>query len=289
MTQSGTTSRGVAEKYGFEFCTARESDILADAKINTVFIATRHDSHGRYVEKALEAGKHVFVEKPLCINLEDLERIRRRHELSAAKNQLLMVGFNRRFSPLASLLKEKVGIGPMSIMYRVNAGPITPASWIQDPQWGGGRIIGEVCHFVDFLIFLNGSLPDTVHAFALPDPKSTEDTLNVSIRFENGSIGAISYFANGSKSLFKEYVEVYRNGVTAVLKDFKRLEIYGSGRTFKRKLFVQDKGQKGMVNAFIHSVKKGEKSPIRFDEIYAVSLATFKLIESLRTKSVVKI
>lgn len=292
MTQSGTTSRGVAEGFGFEFCTSNEGDILANPDINTVFIATRHDSHGYYVKKALEAGKHVFVEKPLCIALDELKEIEGFY--SAFRNQhsalpLLMVGFNRRFAPLAKLLKEKVGSGPMSMIYRINAGPIPSDSWIQDPESGGGRIIGEVCHFVDFLIFINGSLPDSVQAFALPDPNNLQDTLNVNLTFRNGSIGTVSYFANGSKSLFKEYIEIYKNGMTAILRDFKKLEVYSSGSFFKKKLLLQDKGQKNMISAFIQSLRTGQPSPIDFNEICSVSLATFRIMESLRTKIVVKI
>jgi predicted dehydrogenase len=200
-----------------------------------------------------------------------------------------MVGFNRRFSPLAELLKEKIGHGPMSMLYRINAGQIPSDSWIQDMEIGGGRIIGEVCHFIDFLTFINGSLPDNVYASAIPDPAGMEDTINVSLNFKNGSIGTISYFSNGPKSLFKEYIEVYRAGVTAILKDFKELEIYGGGKTFKKGLISQDKGQKIMVKAFLDSVKNGKPSPIPFEEIYAVTLTTFKVIESIRTKQAIKI
>ena len=200
-----------------------------------------------------------------------------------------MVGFNRRFSPLAELLKEKIGHGPMSMIYRINAGQIPSDSWIQDMEIGGGRIVGEVCHFIDFLTYVNGSLPDNVYASAIPDPAGMEDTINVNLNFKNGSIGTISYFANGPKSLFKEYIEVYRAGATAILKDFKELEIYGSGKTFKKSLISQDKGQKKMIRSFIDSIKNGKPSPIPFEEIYAITLTTFKIIESIRTKQAVKI
>lgn len=305
MTSSGTSSRTVAEKYGFAFCTANEDDILINKAINTVFIATRHNTHAEYIMKSLKAGKHVFVEKPLCLKEEELNEIkeaynsqllpRGMHSSSYSTRQdnhapcLLMVGFNRRFSPLAQILKERVGNGPMAMIYRINAGHIPNGTWIQDRDIGGGRIIGEVCHFIDFLTFINGSLPDHVFANAIRDPENLEDTLNVSLTFSNGSIGTISYFSNGSKSLFKEYIEVYRAGTTAVLKDFKELEIYGNGRTFKKKLLNQDKGQKKMVRTFIDSIKNGKSSPITFEEIYSVNLSTFKVNESLKTKQNVSI
>lgn len=325
MTSSGTSSRTVADKYGFEFCTSDETDILGNSGVNTIFIATRHDSHAGYTKKALSAGKHVFVEKPLCLREEELRQIAecrsRNVEVSAIKSELgmqnadvnakcgkpleevknssfsiphsalplLMVGFNRRFSPLTQIMKEKTGTGPMSMIYRVNAGNIPADSWIQDKEIGGGRIIGEVCHFIDFLTYMNGSLPVTVFATALPDASGFQDTVNINISFENGSTGTVAYFANGPKSLFKEYIEIYRAGTTAVLKDFKELQVFGSGKPYTKNLLSQDKGQKEMVRAFIEAVRKGTPSPISFDEIYASTLATFKVLESLRTGNAVKV
>lgn len=293
MTASGTSSRTAAEKYGFEFCTSDGDDIFKNKDINTIFIATRHDSHAEYVIKALETGKHVFVEKPLCITPGELENIKKIYNAKGRmKNEgipLLLVGFNRRFSPLAEIVKQRVAEGPMAMLYRINAGPIPPDSWIQDKDIGGGRIIGEVCHFVDFMTFVNGSLPEQCFAEVMPDPAGTEDTLNVSMKFGNGSIGTISYYCNGPKGLFKEYIEIYRARVTAVVKDFKVLEIYGEGKTFKKKGFTQDKGQKRMVETFIRSIKEGGPSPIGFDEIYSTTLATFKILESLRTGKAVRI
>jgi len=291
MTSSGTSSRSVAERYKFEFCTSNEADIFSNNDINTVFIATRHNTHAEYILKALNAGKHVFAEKPLCINESELEEIFRLYSslLTPHASLLLMIGFNRRFSPLAELLKEKIGEGPMSMLYRINAGKIPSDSWIQDMEIGGGRIIGEVCHFIDFLTFMNGSLPDTVYATVLPDANGMEDTINVNLNFKNGSIGTISYFSNGPKSLFKEYIEVYRAGVTAILKDFKELEIYSGGKVFRKKLLSQDKGQRKMVAAFVDSLRNGKESPISFGEIQSATVTTLKIKESLRTSSKVAI
>lgn len=291
MTSSGTTSKRVAERFGFEFCTSDEQDILGTQDVNTVFIATRHDTHGEYVLKALKAGKNVFVEKPLCLTESELAEIEKVYQTQAPSPQppLLTVGFNRRFAPLALLLKGKIGSGPMSMIYRVNAGAIPADSWIQDKEIGGGRIIGEVCHFIDFLTFLNGSLPVSVSAVALPDPHNLQDTVNINLSFENGSIGTVSYFANGAKSLDKEYVEAYRSGMTAVLHDFRRLEIHGKGSAFKKKLFSQDKGQKEMVRTFLTAIKQGGQPPIPFADILAVTRSTFAALESLRTRATVKI
>ena len=201
----------------------------------------------------------------------------------------MMVGFNRRFAQLTGLLKEHFGEGPMAMLYRINSGYIPPDSWIQDDDIGGGRIIGEVCHFVDFLSFLNGSPPEYVHATVMPEPENGDDTVNINLRFRNGSIGTICYFSNGSKSLPKEYIEVYQAGVTGILKNFKELEIFGNGKKSGKKLMIQDKGQKKMLEAFFGAIKEGKPSPIGFEDIYATTKTTFKIIESIKTNSVIKI
>lgn len=289
MTSTGTSSRTAAEKYGFEFCTSDEDDIFNNKDINTVFIATRHNTHAEYAISALRAGKNVFVEKPLCLSEEDLSKIKEAYDTTNEPQPALMAGFNRRFSPLAEIVMEKIGKGPMAMIYRINAMHIPADTWIQDKDIGGGRIIGEVCHFVDFLTFINGSLPDYVFASALPDPSGLEDTININIRFKNGSIGTISYFSNGSKSLFKEYIEVYRLETTAVLKDFRELAIYSPDKTVNKKLITQDKGQKKMVESFIDSIKDGRALPITFEEIYSAAITSFKIIESIRTNMNVSI
>lgn len=177
----------------------------------------------------------------------------------------------------------------MSMIYRINAGSIPPESWIQVPEIGGGRIIGEVCHFVDFLIFICGALPVRVYAVALPEPNNLQDVVNVSLEFANGSIGTISYFANGSKSLEKEYVEVYQAGITGILRNFKELGIYSGGKPERKKLINQDKGQKMMVESFIKTVKDGGQVPIPLAEILAVNRTTFKVLESLRSREALSV
>ena len=177
----------------------------------------------------------------------------------------------------------------MSMVYRINAGHIPENTWIQDTELGGGRILGEVCHFVDLMIYMNGSLPTRVHAAAMDDPSHLDDTVNLSLTFENGSIGTINYFANGAKSLRKEYFEAYRNGVTGILQDYKELIIHGPGKPSKKKLVNQDKGQKNMMAAFVQAVQQGEACPIPFSETYACTLTTLMTLESLRTGQTVAI
>jgi predicted dehydrogenase/threonine dehydrogenase-like Zn-dependent dehydrogenase len=284
LTNTGATSKRVAERFGFEYCTSNEKDILDNENINTIFIATRHDSHAEYVLKSLNKGKNVFVEKPICLTIDELEQI------TAAYNskQQLLVGFNRRFSQLSVLLKSSIGKGTMSMNYRINAGKIPGDSWIQDIEVGGGRIIGEVCHFIDYLTWLNGSLPVSVFAKALPDAENNNDTLNIQISFANGSIGVVSYYANGPKSLPKEYIEVFHVGSAGILDNFKKLKIFGK-KEFKKSLLNQDKGQSQMVSAFVDSIVNGSPSPISFEEITAVTKACFAVLKSLQTGTSVKI
>ena len=217
------------------------------------------------------------MENPLCLNLDELQEIER---LCTEKQRGVMIGFNRRFSPFARLLKGKLGSGEMAMLYRVNAGAIPADSWIQDMQVGGGRIIGEVCHFIDFMAFMCGSLPCKVSAMALPDPQGLNDTVNILVEFENGSTGTVAYYANGSKLLDKEYFEVYAAGTTGVIYDYRRCEIYGR-KLIKHKLPAQDKGQKDMMVEFFRSLESGHL-PIALDEIFAVTRATFAVIKSLQ-------
>ncbi|MBO6881095.1 Gfo/Idh/MocA family oxidoreductase [Winogradskyella sp.] len=278
LTNTGTTSKRVAEKFKFQFCATEEADVLDD-KTNTVFVATRHDSHGSYVLKSLEANKNVFVEKPLCLLETELEDI---IEAQAKTKKAVMVGFNRRFSPLTTKLKKAVGNNPMTMIYRINAGAIPKDNWIQDAEIGGGRVLGEVCHFIDYLTYLNGSLPIKISASALPDANQLNDTLNILIQFENGSSGVIGYYANGSKAMTKEYVEVFSAGMSATLDDFKVLRIYGRGKPKKKKLLNQNKGQKEMVTAFVNGLLNDGNAPISFQEIVAVTKASFKVLESIK-------
>jgi predicted dehydrogenase/threonine dehydrogenase-like Zn-dependent dehydrogenase len=287
MTNSGTTSKRVSERFGFRFCTSEPKDIFENDAVNTVFVATRHDSHARYVIQALRAGKHVFVEKPLCLTREELAEIEDLYHTTAGRR--LMIGFNRRFAPHAIELKKYLGPGPIAMLYRINAGGIAPDHWIQDKGLGGGRILGEACHFIDFCTYLCGALPRSVHAAALPDPHGLNDTVSVNLEFTDGSIAAVCYFANGSKELPKEYIEVYNTGLTGIIRDFKELEIHSSGKRRRQRSFVQDKGQARMVQEFIRNIDGGGLPLISAAEIFAVTRATFAVQESLRTRQAVSL
>jgi predicted dehydrogenase len=288
MTNSGAESKHVAEKFNFQVCTSKSSDIFENNDINTVFVATWHNSHAEYVKSALAAGKHVFVEKPLCLTEEELSEIEELYDSSNHYCQL-MVGFNRRFAPHAVELKKQLGDGPNSMIYRVNAGLIPRDNWIQDREIGGGRIIGEACHFIDFLTWLCGSLPKQVYAVAVPDPDGFNDTVSINLQFANGSIGNLSYFSNGSKQVSKEYIEVYNAGVTGIIRDFRELEIHSTGRPRRKKTFVQDKGQADMIKAFIKSIKESGSLLIPVNEIFVVTRTTFAVLESLRTHQAVSL
>ncbi|MDR0606120.1 MAG: Gfo/Idh/MocA family oxidoreductase [Bacteroidales bacterium] len=285
LTNSGTTSKRVAERYKFEFCTSSEKDIIENKEINTLFIATRHDSHAKYVIEGLKAGKNIYVEKPLCLTIDELVEIK---ALCKEKNANVMIGFNRRFSPHAKMVKKAVGNGKMSMLYRINAGYIPADVWIQDIKIGGGRIIGEACHFIDLMTYMCGSLPVRVTASAMQDSRNLNDTVNILVDFANGSTGVVAYYANGSTGLEKEYFEVYSSGTTAIIEDFKKCRIYGKGKVKKSKLMAQDKGQKNMLATFFDSLKEG-KSVIPLNEMFAVTAASFAAVRSLQREGIIEI
>ncbi len=282
MTTTPTSAKSVADRYGFRFCTCRSEDIFSDAAINTVFIASRHDTHAAYVKGALLAGRNVFVEKPLCLTIEELREIFEIRQ-SMVESRHLLIGFNRRFAPLSMELKKNFSNGPLAMTYRVNAGAVPKDSWIQDPQVGGGRIIGEVCHFIDFMTWLNGSLPLYINCVAMDDPNHLLDTVIMTLTYGNGSIGTVSYFANGDKSFPKERIEVFGNNCSAVLDDFRSLTIHSRGKKSESRSSTQDKGQKNMVSSFISTIKKGGPELIGFNEIISTTIATFGALESIRS------
>ena len=286
---NGSHARHAANKFGFRSCTTSELEILNTPAVNTVVIATRHHLHAHQVIAALQSGKHVFCEKPLCLNEEELKEIITAHENSASAPRLLMVGFNRRFAPLAVRMKKfLLDAGePLALHYRVNAGFLPTDHWMNDPLQGGGRILGEVCHFVDLLCFLTGSAPVEVETrslanSALSSPgKYSNDNVVCSLRFADGSQGTISYLANGDKAYSKERIEVFGGGGVAVLEDFRRLELVRGGKkSVFRSGLRQDKGHRGECEAFVRAIQIGSESPIPFHEIVDTMLATFALEES---------
>ncbi|MGH9847323.1 MAG: bi-domain-containing oxidoreductase, partial [Blastocatellia bacterium] len=235
-TAMGRNAKAVGEQYGFGFCTTDYRELLARDEINTIVIATRHDTHARFAAEALRAGKTVFVEKPLAINEESLDEVA---EAVAKSNGRVMVGFNRRFSSLSAAMKQHFnGAGPLAITYRINAGEVPRESWIQNEE-GGGRIVGEVCHFVDYLQFLTDADPVEVFAYA---GAAGVDTLSIVVKLGDGSVGNINYFATGDRSFPKERIEVYGGGRIAVLDDFRMLELWRDGKRKATKRMSQDKG-----------------------------------------------
>ena len=291
VTTNGTTSKRVAEKFRFEYCTSDAGDVLNSTNIDCVFIATRHDSHARYVADALRAGKRVFVEKPVALTEDELGKIDAAyHEaLERGGAPVLMVGFNRRFSEFAKAVRRALGNGPMAMMYRVNAGAIPNSHWIQDPLVGGGRIIGEACHFIDLLTFFCGALPVRVFASAFPNPVRRSDIAAINLEFADGSVGTVCYYANGSRSFDKEYVEIHTSGNTAVIRDFRTLELGLGDRIRKTSLRAPDKGQRAMMREFVEVLKLGGPSPVPFEQVCAVARASFAAVRSIREHKAIAI
>ncbi|MDQ6652309.1 MAG: Gfo/Idh/MocA family oxidoreductase, partial [Acidobacteriota bacterium] len=284
-TASGISAREVGEKYGFRHCVSGAGEVLDDADVNLLMIATRHDTHAELARLGLERARHVFVEKPVALNDDELERVL---DVAARSDRLLMVGFNRRFSPLALAAKEffqNVG-APLSIHYRVNAGRIPAGHWTQDPREGGGRIIGEVCHFIDLMQFLAGAVTTRVYAEPLASRSYDvidEDSVFVTLRFADGSNGSIAYLAEGDKGMAKERVEIFGGGKTFVLEDFRRATLHSSGKEKRLRMRGQDKGQANEVREVCRAVLEGGPAPIALYDLAATTRATFRIVESLRS------
>ena len=282
---TGPRSRSAAEKFGFSYCSNSERELLQDPRIKAVLIATRHNLHASQSLAALRAGKAVFCEKPLCLNEGELAAL---VCASAEQNApLLMVGFNRRFAPMAVRMKQFLSEvhEPLAIHYRVNAGYISADHWVNDPGQGGGRILGEVCHFVDFLCFLAGACPIEVQAQTVGNPgQYSMDNVVATLKFANGTLGTISYLANGDKSASKERVEVFGGGSVAILEDFRRLELVRDGRKqITHGRWAQDKGHKAEMKAFVDALRGKTPPPIPFEQIVCSTLATLRLQNSCQT------
>jgi predicted dehydrogenase len=279
---SGVSAQSTGKKFGFVFCTTDEEQLFSDSSINAVVIATRHNLHAAQVTRALECGKHVFCEKPLCLTEDELSAIQ--FACLNASGCRLMVGFNRRFAPMIQQMRAFLiqADGPFTMHYRVNAGPLPPQHWVNDPEQGGGRILGEMCHFVDLLSFICGSRPVSVGAKG--GASSGSQDVTATIEFADGSIGTIAYICSGDIAFSKERIEVFRGGAVAVLDDFRRLDLIRRG---KKKIFRsrlrQDKGHKSEWRAFSKCILSGEPSPIALEEIVTSTLATIRITESLRS------
>jgi predicted dehydrogenase len=284
---SGAHAGHAANKFGFRYSTTDEEQIIQDPGVNAIVIATRHHLHAQQVQAAMRAGKHVFCEKPLCLTEEELSAIVREYtEQAMPRGLLLMVGFNRRFAPMIVKMKEFLEQihEPLALHYRVNPGQLPSDHWTNDPEQGGGRILGEVCHFIDLLTFLAGP-PIDVHARALANPgQYSGDNVLITVQFANGSQGSITYVANGDRTYSKERLEVFGGGAVAVMDDFRSLELVRHGRKKRMNArFQQDKGHRGEWQAFAGSINDGKTCPIPFSEIVTSTLATLKAAESLRS------
>ncbi len=283
VTSTGINARSVADKFGFNASSTDSNDVFNNKKINTVFIATRHDTHAKYVIEALKAKKHVFVEKPLAMNYEELEQVKETYE--TVDDRVLMVGFNRRFAPVSvALKKEFANIGePLVMNFRINAGFIPKDHWTQ-AEAGGGRIVGEMCHFIDLMQFFTDAKPVKVYAECISTNNSqakADDNIAIIVKFSDGSVGNLTYVANADKSLAKEHLEIFGAGKVGVIEDFRSGAIYKNNKAEVLKL--SGKGQKHEVQEFIKSLKAGKGSPISFESLYLTTLTTFKIQDSLIT------
>jgi predicted dehydrogenase/threonine dehydrogenase-like Zn-dependent dehydrogenase len=280
----GASARDVADRYKAEYATSDPAEIMADDQIQLVVASARHNVNNRIAVEALIAGKHVHVEKPLALNLDQLR------DVAAAARSTdagLMVGFNRRFAPhIATMKKAFEGRStPLMMHYRVNAGFIPADSWVHDPVEGGGRIIGEACHFIDLLHFIAGAPPTRVFATRLPpsgDAVLSDDNVLISLEFADGSRGSVAYSALGAANQPKEHIEVMGGGQSALLDDFRQLQVFDGNKTNKTG-GRQDKGHRAQFEAFTNAIVAGGAPPIPQDELLLSSLATILVDESLRT------
>ncbi len=280
---NGAAATHIARKYGFASVSTNLSAILAELEVNTVFIATNHDSHASLICKALDAGKHVFVEKPLAIDIDGLRQVI--DKISSHPDQQFMVGFNRRFSPHVQKMKEMLDgrIEPITMSMSVNAGIIPSNVWVHDPEKGGGRIIGEACHFIDLMVYLTGGKVVSVAAMQVGGRMPVkEDKMSVVLSFADGSIGTVNYFGNGNKSYPKEMLEIYSEGRILKLNNFRSVEGYGFRGFRKFQTWQMDKGHRAEVAAFVSLVEKGGKPLISFSDIVNVTLSSFAAVASAR-------
>lgn len=279
----GLNAKILAKKTGAELATSDYTEILQDKDVDLVIITTRHNLHAKMTTEALQAGKNVFVEKPLCLNEGELEAIISSYN-NAPAGTTLTVGFNRRFSPYAVKLKQMCGQGPKNIVATMNAGFIPPEMWVHDLEIGGGRIIGEACHFIDLCSYIAGSRVISVCMNALGEtPEENTDNASILLKYENGSNAVINYFANGSKSYAKERIEVYAQQKVFVIYNWRKLEGYGV-KGFSKKSGTLDKGQKDMFAQLNERIINGGESLISFDSIVNTTRASFAAIRSLKER-----
>lgn len=293
-TKTGLSARQAAERFGFDEAVTDPGEVFGDPGIDAVFVATRHDLHAGLVVRALESGKHVFCEKPLCLNRDELAEIEEawRGAVEAGADTgppVVMVGYNRRFAPLTDEVHELFDAqpGPVSVLYRVNAGHLPSDHWLRDPEVGGGRIVGEGCHFVDWICHVAGARPVEVSA-ATTDAGAGgfDDDVTLLIRLSDGSTGAVQYLAGGAERMGKERIEVHGGGASALIDDFRQGAAWTDGGRQRLSRFLappQDKGHAAELDAFLEAVETGSPSPVPLEEAAAVTRATFGAVASLRT------
>jgi predicted dehydrogenase/threonine dehydrogenase-like Zn-dependent dehydrogenase len=283
----GLSAAHDGERFGFEAVTTDEDAVFRDSSVHVVFAITRHHLHAGQVLKALRAGKHVFVEKPLALTIEEITEIEAALLDSPSPKPLLMVGFNRRFAPATRAVKDFFAPvqEPLTISVRFNAGAIPADHWTQNENVGGGRIIGEACHAIDLATYLAGSPPVRVFAESVGGshaPAITDDQCFITLRHANGAISSIAYLAGGDKAFPKERVEVLGGGRVGVIEDFREVITCAGGKTKRTRTWDQDKGHRDEVDAFARSLNKGEAAPIAWEELRAVSLAAILAVRSIR-------
>ena len=286
-SSSGLSGTLLAKKFDIQYSTTNNDDILNDSEIDAVIITTRHDAHPRMCIAALKAGKHVFVEKPLALSLEEINEIVEAYQQS---EKTLTVGFNRRFSPFIQDIKQKLGTLnlPINVIATINAGEILANHWTQDINIGGGRIIGEACHFIDLITYLSGSLVQSVVMNSMGENLAENtDNATILLKYQNGSSGVINYFSNGNKGYSKERIEVYAQGKIMVIDNFRKLEYYGLKSSGISR--SQDKGHREQFRLFLERLKKGEEAIIPFEEIINTSRASICAVESLKLGAWVKL
>ncbi|MCH8233843.1 MAG: bi-domain-containing oxidoreductase [Bacteroidetes bacterium] len=282
-TSKGITAENILTKFGFKKAVSDTETIWNSNEVNTVFIATRHDSHARFVIEGLHAGKNIFVEKPLALNPDELDEIT---DVMRTNETILVTGFNRRFSHAAVLVQDFYrGLNEPKLMnFRINAGELPPDHWTRQENTGGGRIVGEICHFIDLMQFFSKAEPVRVYAESLPGTgtlKKNDDNISILIRFSDGSVGNIVYASNGSGELPKEYFEIFSGGKTAIIDDFKTVRLFSESTS--KSIKTSGKGHKEEIQSFINAIKNGKPSPISFRSIYLTTQATFKIKDSLAT------
>jgi predicted dehydrogenase/threonine dehydrogenase-like Zn-dependent dehydrogenase len=280
-SSAGVSGVHAGRKFGFEETTTDTGRFFADSETRTIVVTTRHDSHAYFVKQALQAGKHVFVEKPLCLTQEELATLESQL-ICIAHPPIVMVGFNRRFSPHVQRIKQLLdgARGPKSFVMTVNAGAVPADHWTQDIEAGGGRIVGEACHFIDLLRFLAAAPITRWHHMGIET--LTRDTVSIQLSFADGSIGTVHYFANGSKAFPKERLEVFAAGRVLQLDNFCKLTGFGWPGFSTMNLFKQDKGQKACAAAFVQAVARGASSPIPFEEIAEVTRVSIEIATTAR-------